>query len=163
MEASKKVLTTTLFSLLVSTTIFSQTDLMFGTKKIKVPGKEVCNYTVNKNSHIAKDYLDISNGILLYTVVEYADGKPVHIEMTECKLADLDKANCSLGASDQKSLYTPGQIYILYLYTLKDQVNISTTVYESPEAAATIMRTSVSRLHFRDHLVAENYYESYFK
>lgn len=163
MEASKKVLITTLFSVLISTGIFSQTDLTFGSKKIKIPGKEVCNYTVNKNSHIAKDYLDITNGVLLYTVVEYVDGKPVHIEMTECKLSDLDKANCSLGASDQKSVYTPGQIYILYLYTLKDQVNISTTVYESPDATATIERSAVGRLHFRDHAVAESYYESYFK
>ncbi len=163
MEASKKLLTTTLFSVLLCTSLFSQTDLMFGTKKISVPGKEVCNYTVNKNSHIAKDYLDINNGILLYTIVEFADGKPVHIEMTECKLADLDKSNCSLRESDQKSLYTPGQIFILYLYTLKDQVNISTTVYDSPDAAATIMKSSVSRLHFRDHKVAESYYQSYFQ
>lgn len=163
MEASKKVLTTTLFSVLISATIFSQTNLMFGSRKIQVPGKEVCNYTVNKNSHIAKDYIDISNGILLYTVVEYADGKPVRIEMTECKLSDLDKSNCSLRESDQKSLYTPGQIYILYLYTIKDQVNISTTIYDSPDAVATIMKSSVSRLHFRDHLVAESYYDNYFK
>ncbi len=163
MEARKKVLITTLFSFLISTSLFSQTDLMFGTKRINVLGNEVCSYTVNKNSHIAKDYLDITNGILLYTIVDFVDGKPVRMVMIECKLADLDKSNCSLRESDQKSEYTPGQIYVLYLYTLKDQVNISTTVYESPDAVATIMKSSVSRLHFRDHKVAEGYYDSYFK
>lgn len=163
METCKKVLITILFSVLLNAAVFSQADLMFGSKRIKVPGKEVCNYTVNKNSHYAKDYLDISNGILLYTIVEFVDGQPVHIEMTECKLADLDKSNCSLKESDQKADYTPGKIFVLYLYTVKDQVNISTTVYDSPDATATIMKSSVSRLHFRDHQVAESYYDNYFK
>lgn len=163
METRKQVLITTLCFVLVSTTLFCQNEFTFGTEKIKIAGSEVCNYTINKNSHFAKDYLDIKNGILLYTAVEFEDGKPIHIEMTECKLTDLDKKNCSLGASDQKSIYTPGQIYVLYLYTLKDQVSISTTIYESPNSAATVQSSSMGRIHFRDHQIAENYFSQYFK
>jgi hypothetical protein len=163
METTRKVLVTALFSILVSSAVFSQNELMFGSKKIKIPGNEICNYTINKNSHLAKDYLDISNGVLLYTQVEYEQGKPVHIEITECRMEYIDKKNCSLGASDQKSTYTPGQIYVLYLYTLKDEVNISTTIYESPEKMSIIENNSVGRLHFRDLAKAELCYNTYFR
>lgn len=163
METSKKVLITTLCALLISNVVFSQNDFMFGDKKIRIPGSEVCNYTVNSNSHMAKDYLDITDGVLLYTVVEFEQGTVVHIEMTECRMENLDKGNCSLGSSDQKSTYTPGQIYVLYLYTLKDQVNISTTIYQSPNESATVQSSSVGRIHFRDLSKAEICYNTYFK
>ena len=163
MESFKKVLLIFIAIILIKPVIFSQNELMLGNKKIKVPGIEICNYTVNKNSHINKHFLDIKNGILLYTVIEYSQGVPVHLEVTECKMEDLDMSSCSLGASDQKSSYTPGAIYIIYLYTLRDQVSISTTVYDSTDNPANIQKTAIGRIHFRDYQVAENYYNAYFK
>lgn len=140
----------------------SQIDLQFGTKKIQVPGNEICSYTINRTSHLAKCYLDIKNEILLYTTVEFKDGTPVRIEILECPMGDLDKSSCSLGISDQKSTYTPGEIYIIYLYTIKDRVSISSTVYGAPDVPATVERSSVGRIHFRNQKVAEDVFENFF-
>lgn len=160
-SCTKRILPFFLF-LLIAPSVYSQTDLMFGTKKIQVPGNEICSYTVNRSSHLAKCYLEIKNDILLYTTVEFKDGNPVRIEMVECKMEDLDKSSCSLGVSDQKSTYTPGEIYVIYLYTLKDQVSISTTVYGAPDSPATVEKSSVGRLHFRNAKVAEDIFANFF-
>jgi hypothetical protein len=163
MDSIKKIFIGAVYILTMSPTVFSQNELKFGEKKIKIPGSEICSYTVNKNSHIDKDYLEIKNGRLLYTVVEYDQGVPVHIEMTECNIADLDKSSCSVGSSDQKLTYTPGAIYVIYLYTSKDQAIISTTVYDSPNGPASIQNSSVGRLHFKDYQVAQTCFDNNFK
>ncbi len=163
MDVMKRIFTPLILFILFTPLLFSQNEIKFGDKKIKIPGTEVCSYTVNKNSHITKDYLDIKNGQLLYTVVEYDQGIPVHIEITECNMKDMDKSSCSLASSDQKSTYTPGNIYVIYLYTKADAVSISTTVYDSPNGQATIQKSSIGRIHFRDQSVAENCFDVNFK
>ncbi len=163
MESIKKGLTVFFLSSLMISSLLSQNELKFGDKKIHIPGNEICSYTVNKNSHVTKCFLEIKNGNLLYTTVEYDQGTPVHIEMTECKMEDLDKSSCSLGSSDQKSTYTPGSIYVIYLYTSHDQISISTTTYGSPSAAANIEKGSVGRIHFRDFATAQTCFDTYFK
>jgi len=143
--------------------VFSQQDLSFGKNKIRIDGNEVCSYTVNKNSHYNRHYLDIQNGVVHYTVVEYDQMIPVHIEITECKLGDLDKTSCSLALSDLKSNYTPGLVYVIYLYTSRDEVNISTTVYNSPDQPAVVEKSSISRIHFRDQIKAQECFDRNFK
>lgn len=163
MDVIKRRLTLFLLIILVSSPIFSQNEITFGKKKIKISGTEICSYSINYNSHITKDYLDIKNGILLYSVVEYDQGVPIHIEITECKLTDMDKSSCSIATSDQKSIYTPGLIYILYLYTSADQVSISTTIYDSPNRPTNIQTSSVGRIHFQDLATDENCFDNNFK
>jgi hypothetical protein len=163
MESIKKGLGIFFFLLLVIPSLFSQNELKFGDKKIYIPGNEICSYTINKNSHLTKCFLEVKNGYLLYTVIEYNQGQPSYVEITECKVEDLDKSSCSLGSSDQKSTYTPGSIYVIYLYTLKDQVSISTTVYGHPDSLANIEKSSVGRIHFRDLTAAQNFFDTYLK
>lgn len=148
---------------LCASIVSSQTELNFGKKKIKIPGNEICSFTINKNSRYERCYLEIKNQDLWYTVVEFENGNPVKIEMTECKLNELDKSSCSLGVSDLKSTFTPGQLEVIYLYTSKDLTGISTTIYPSPDAPATIEKASVGRIYFRDHNKAEICYNTYFK
>ncbi len=163
MDSVKKLFPPLLFLLFLQHGVYSQTELMFGKQKIKIPGNEICSFTINKNSHYERCYLEIKNQILWYTIVEFDQGNPVHIEMTECNLAELDKSSCSLGVSDLKSSFTPGQLEVIYLYTSKDQANISTTVYPAPDSPATIEKASVGRLYFRDHSKAEICFNTYFK
>lgn len=148
--------------LLIYKSANAQTDFQFGTKKVQVPGNEICSYTINRTSNLAKCYLDIKHETLIYTTIEFKEGNPIRIEMLECKLEDLDLSSCSLGISDQKSTYTPGEIYVIYLYTLKDQVSISSTVYGAPDVPASVEKSSVGRLHFRNQKVAEDIFENFF-
>ena len=165
MDSMKRLCTPllTLALLYAYHTGYSQTDLLFGSQKIKIPGTEICSFTINKNSHYERCFLEIKNENLWYTTVEYEQNKPVRIEITECRMAELDKSSCSLAASDQKAAYTPGQVDIIYLYTSKDQVSISTTIYPAPDSPATIERSSVGRIYFRDHHTAETCFNTYFK
>lgn len=162
MESLLKRIVPLLVLFLITKPGHSQIELQFGLKKIQVPGNEICSYTVNRSSHLTKCYLDIKNEILLYTSVEFKDGVAVRIEMLECNMNDLDKSSCSLGVSDQKSTYTPGEIYIIYLYTMKDKVSISSTVYGFPDTPATVEKSSVGRIHFRNQKVAEDVFENFF-
>lgn len=165
MDVIKRISTRLLLILIFTPSLFlfAQTEVKFGDKKIKIPGSEICSYTINQNHHLAKDYLDLKNGQLYYTVVEYDNGIPVHIEITECKMTDMDKSSCSLASADQKSTYTPGEIYVIYLYTKKDEVNISTTIYDSPNGTATVQNSSVGRIHFHDWAKAESFFDANFK
>jgi hypothetical protein len=163
MDSVKRCYLALLLMGVLSLGAYAQTELSFGKAKIKIPGNEICSFTINSNSHYERCYLEIKNENLWYTVVEYDQGNPVHIEMTECNLAELDKSSCSLGISDQKSSYTPGQLEVIYLYTAKDRTNIATTVYPSPDSPATIERSSVGRIYFRDHNKAEICFNTYFK
>jgi len=163
MKYVKKCSSILILLLTVSSLLHSQQDLYFGKNKIHIVGSEVCSYTVNKNSHYNRHYLDIRDGEIHYTIVEYEQMVPVHIEITECKLEDLDKSSCSLALSDQKSSYTPGSIYILYLYTSRDQVSISTTIYPSPDQPSRVEKSSVGRIHFRDESKAQACFDTNFK
>ncbi len=163
MNSIRKSLLPILIFILGSPVLIAQTELDFGKQKIKIPGNEVCSFTVNKNSHYERCYLEIKNQNLWYTTVEFDNGTPVKIEMIECKLDELDKSSCSLGVSDLKSTFTPGQLDVIYLYTSKDITSISTTTYPAPNVPATIERSSVGRIYFRDHDKAEICYNTYFK
>lgn len=163
MNSTRKSILLLWLYVLCAVIVSAQTELNFGKKKIKIPGNEICSFTINKNSHYERCYLEIKNQDLWYTVVEFDNGNPVKIEMTECKLNELDKSSCSLGVSDLKSTFTPGQLGVIYLYTSKDLTGISTTIYPSPDAPATIEKASVGRIYFRDHNKAEICYNTYFK
>jgi len=163
MESVKKWYFPILLLLLLQQGVYSQTELMFGKQKIKIPGNEICSFTINQNSHYERCYLKIENQNLWYTMVEFDQNLPVHIEMTECNISELDKSSCSLGVSDLKSSFTPGQLEVIYLYTSRDLANISTTIYPSPDVPATIEKASVGRIYFRDHSKAEICFNTYFK
>jgi hypothetical protein len=158
MDTVKKLYLPLFLLILLQQGVYSQTELMFGKQKIKIPGNEICSFTINQNSHYERCYLKIENQNLWYTMVEFDQNIPVHIEMTECKLDELDKSSCSLGISDLKSSFTPGQLEVIYLYTSRDQANISTTILP-----ATIEKASVGRIYFRDHSKAEICFNTYFK
>jgi hypothetical protein len=163
MDTVKKLYLPLLLLIFFQQSVYNQTELTFGKQKIKIPGNEICSFTINKNSHYERCFLKIENQNLWYTVVEFDNGNPVHIEITECNLSELDKSSCSLGVSDLKATFTPGQMEVIYLYTTKDQANISTTVYPSPDVPAIIEKASVGRIYFRDHNKAEICFNTHFK
>jgi len=161
MKTGKRIFLNVLFLFVPVISVFSQTELAFGNKKIRISGEEIMGYKINANSHVVKDYIKVNNGTLLYTSVEFEGNIPVRIELTECNITDLDKSSCAVAFSDQAALYYPGRFYILYLYTNKDAANIITTIYDDPSSMAIVHKSSVARLKFSDEKAARNFLEEY--